>query len=128
MIRVIDSGQVGALVLLDVSAAFNTVDYQIMFDVLNHRFDIRDAALTWFHSYFNERSQVVNVGSNESNVMKLSTGVPQGSVLDPKSFVFFPAFTLRPFSFIPSFHFLTFSNNNSLFPQSEQDHPHKAIP
>ena len=56
MIRVIDNGKIGALVLLDMSAAFDTVDHQIMFDVLNHRFDIRDAALIWFHSYFDERS------------------------------------------------------------------------
>ena len=89
MIRVIDSGQVGAVVLLDMSAAFDTVDHQIMFDVLNHRFDIRDAALTWFHSYFDERSQVVKVGSDESRMMKLSTGVPQGSVLGPRSFVYY---------------------------------------
>ena len=40
-----------------------------MFDVLNHRFDIRDAALTWFHSYFDGRSQVVKVGSDESRMM-----------------------------------------------------------
>ena len=68
MIRVIDNGQVGALVLLDMSAAFDTVDHQIMFDFLNHRFDIRDAALTWFHSYFDERSQVVKVGSDASKL------------------------------------------------------------
>ena len=53
------SGQVGALVLLDMSAAFDTVDHQIMSDVLHYCFDIRDDALTWFHSYFDERSQVV---------------------------------------------------------------------
>ena len=60
-----------------------------LFDVLNHRFDIRDAALTWFHAYFDERSQVVKVGSDESRMMKLSTGVPQGSVLSPRSFVYY---------------------------------------
>ena len=38
MIHVIDNGQVGALVLLDMSAAFDTVDHQIMIDVLQHRF------------------------------------------------------------------------------------------
>ena len=71
MIQVIDSGQVGALVLLDMSAAFDTVDHQIMSDVLHYRFDIRDDALTWFHSYFDESSQVVSVGSDTSAVMKL---------------------------------------------------------
>ena len=74
---------------LDMSAAFDTVNHQIMFDVLHHRFDIRDDALTWFHSYFDERSQVVSVGFDTSAVMKLLTGVPQGSVLGPRSFVYY---------------------------------------
>ena len=89
MIQVSNSGQVGALVLLDMSAAFDTVDHQIMSDVLHHHFDIRDDALTWFHSYFDERSQVVSVGSDTSAVMKLLTGVPQGSVLGPRSFIYY---------------------------------------
>ena len=87
MVHVIDNSQVGALVLLDMSAAFDTVDHQIMIDVFQHRFDIRDDALTWFRSYFNDRSQVVKVGSYASGVVLLSTGLPQGSVLGPRSFV-----------------------------------------
>ena len=87
MVHVIDNGQVGALMLLDMSAAFDTVDHQIMIDVLQHRFDIRDDALTWFRSYFNDRTQVVSVGSDTSGTVLLSTGVPQGSVLGPRSFV-----------------------------------------
>ena len=75
--------------LLDMSAAFDTVDHQIMSDVLHYRFDIRDDALTRFHSYFDERSQVVSVGSDTSAVMKLLTGVPQGSVLGPRSFIYY---------------------------------------
>ena len=86
MIHVIDNGQVGALVPLDM-AAFDTVDHQIMIDVLRHRFDIRDDALAWFRSYFQDRSQVVNVGDDASSAVSLLTGVPQGSVLGPRSYV-----------------------------------------
>ena len=89
MIQVIDSGQVGALLLLDMSAAFDTIDHQIMSVVLYYRFDIRDDVLTWFHSYFDERSQVVRVGSDTSAVLKLLTGIPQGSVLDPRPFIYY---------------------------------------
>src|SRR6218665_2125839 len=57
MIQVVDRGEVGALVLLDISAAFDTVDHRIMADVLHRRFDIRGDALAWFVSYFDDRTQ-----------------------------------------------------------------------
>ena len=63
------------------------VDHQIMIDVLQHCFNVRDDALTWFGSYFNDQTQVVSVGSDTSGMVLLSTGVPQGSVLGPRSFV-----------------------------------------
>jgi hypothetical protein len=66
MLRVIDSGEVGGLVLLDMSSAFDTVDHQVMLDVLRRRFDVRDAALDWFQSYFSDRTQVVAIGSSLS--------------------------------------------------------------
>src|SRR6218665_2065148 len=56
MIHVFDRGEVGALVLLDISAAFDIVDHRIMADVLNRRFDIRGDALAWFVSYFDNRT------------------------------------------------------------------------
>ena len=73
MIQVINSGQVGALVLLDMSAFFDTVDHHSMSDVLHHRFD--------------KRSQMVIAGSDTPAVMKLLTGVPQESDLVPRSFI-----------------------------------------
>ena len=51
MVATIDSGDIGALVLLDMSAAFDTIDRGSMLDVLQHRFDVHDAALDWFASY-----------------------------------------------------------------------------
>lgn len=89
MIHVVDRGEVGALVLLDISAAFDTVDHRIMADVLHRRFDIRGDALAWFVSYFDDRTQVVTVGRDTSLASSLSTGVPQGSVLGPRSYVIY---------------------------------------
>jgi hypothetical protein len=70
-----------------MSAAFDTIDHPIMLDVLKQRFDVREAALDWFASYFRDRTQVIVVGADSSSVCELRIGAPQGSVLGPKSFV-----------------------------------------
>ena len=80
MILTIDRGEVGALVLLDMSDAFDNSDHSIMLDVLHRRFGIQDAALDWFTSYFVDRSQVVVSGMNSSSVCQLEIGTPQGSM------------------------------------------------
>ena len=87
MVATVDRGEIGALVLLDLSAAFDTMDHRIMLDVLQQRFYVQDAALDWFASYFADRTQVVVIGDDSSPVCELRTGTPQGSVLGPKSFV-----------------------------------------
>jgi len=58
-----------------------------MLDVLQQRFDVRDAALDWFASYYADRTQVVVVGIDSSFVSELRIGASQGSVLGPRSFV-----------------------------------------
>src|SRR6218665_2276220 len=55
----------------------------------HRRFDIRGDALAWFVSYFDDRTQVVTVGRDTSLASSLSTGVPQGSVLGPRSYVIY---------------------------------------
>ena len=58
MVLAINNGEVSALALLDMSAAFNTIDHDVMLDVLRRRFNVQDAALDWFASYFTDRTQV----------------------------------------------------------------------
>ena len=83
----IDRGNVGALVLLDLSAAFDTVDHSILIDILRHRFGIVGNALNWMMSYLDNRSQQISIGPKLSTITELSCGVPQGSVLGPKQFL-----------------------------------------
>ena len=79
-------GSVIALTLLDLSAAFNTIDHShhtILLDRLNVYYGISELALSWFKSYLSGRTHSVKVGSTLSHPAALHYGVPQGSVLGP---------------------------------------------
>ena len=86
MVRTIDSGKLCALVLLDLSAAFDTVDHPIMLQVLHDRFCVEDAALKWFESYLSDRTQTYMVKDQQSRPRTVDCSVPQGSVLGPQKF------------------------------------------
>ncbi len=89
LVRSIDSGDVCALVLLDLSAAFDTVDHQTLLRVLSCRFGVRDTALDWCKSYLSERSQTVYVNAQQSESYTVDCSVPQGSVLGPQKFIIY---------------------------------------
>ena len=81
----LDNRHTVILVLLDLSAAFDTVDHRLLLDKL-YRIGIRGNAHRWMHSYLSERTQVVRVDTHTSRCVDLSFGVPQGSVLGPLLF------------------------------------------
>ena len=76
-------GFITALTLLDLSAAFDTMDHTILLDRLNVYYGIQELALCWFKSYLSGRTHSVKVGSTLSHPAALQYGVPQGSVLGP---------------------------------------------
>ena len=76
-------GSVTALTLLDLSAAFNTIDHTILLDRLKAYYHISELALGWFKSYLSERTYLVKVGSTLSHLAALQYGVPQHSNLGP---------------------------------------------
>ena len=78
--------KVSALTLLDLSAAFDTVDHAILTDRLQSCFGLGGKALSLLKSYLVGRTQSVQIGDKMSNPVLLLTGVPQGSILGPLLF------------------------------------------
>ena len=71
------------LVLLDLSAAFDTIDHEILLSFMENQCGIKGVGLDIFRSYLTDRSQRVTVQGVSSQNSQLLYGVPQGSVLGP---------------------------------------------
>jgi len=87
----IDAGDLSALVLLDLSAAFDTVDHDILLRRLQTSYGINGVVLQWFRTYLIGRRQYVRIGSSSSTPAVIVCGVPQGSVLGPILFLLYTA-------------------------------------
>ena len=75
-----DAGKVTALALLDLSAAFDTIDHTILLSRLDDWFGVTGKALNWFKSYLTGRCQRITIGDCLSYKADFKFGVPQGSV------------------------------------------------
>lgn len=82
----IDSGKSVALMMLDLSAAFDTLDHAILIDRLRDYVGINGVALKWLSSYLLDRTCSVKIGNYVSASAAISWGVPQGSILGPTLF------------------------------------------
>ena len=71
---------------MDLSKAFDT--HQILLKKLNY-YGITGATLQWFSSYLNWRNQYVELDGTSSDLLPLSTRVPQGSILGPLLFLIY---------------------------------------
>ena len=71
------------LMLLDLSAAFDTIDHQIIFYILEHSLCITESALALIKSYLDGRQQCVQIQGVILEFVELACGVPQRSVLGP---------------------------------------------
>ena len=81
-----DNKHVSVLLLLDLTAAFDTIDHTILIQRLEHWVGLSGTALSWFHSYLTGRSYFVNLADFESNKHNICSGIPQGSILGPLLF------------------------------------------
>ena len=70
------------LVLLDLSAAFDTIDHSLLISRFSN-IGIAGNALKWFTSYISDRNSSILINGHISSPRNISYGVPQGSVLVP---------------------------------------------
>ena len=86
-----DNNQSVVLIMLDLTAAFDTIDHVILLKRLEERYGVKGQALSWIQSYLSNRSWSVMVGDAVSQERGLGYGVPQGSILGPLLFVLYVA-------------------------------------
>ena len=89
ILAALDNGNISALVMLDLSCAFDTIDHQILLHRLHTVFGFNDIVLSWLQSYLTSRTQTVVISDFESESLPLDFGVPQGSVLGPVLFIMY---------------------------------------
>ena len=89
MFAAMDNQHVTLLVMLDLSAAFDTVNHEMLLNRMESRFGISRTVLDWFRSYLDGRKQKVIVNNAMSEEIYLNCGVPQGSCLGPVLFVIY---------------------------------------
>ncbi len=75
-------------IFCDLRKAFDTCDHQILLKKLHH-YGIRDVELEWFKDYLNDRKQFVYIDGMSSSLLKITIGVPQGSILGPLLFLLY---------------------------------------
>ena len=86
IVTTIGKGNGSFLVLLDLFSAFDTIDHDNLFYILEKYVEIGGSALRLIRSYFSDRTQRVQIDGIMSDLSSLLCGVPQGSVLGPMKF------------------------------------------
>ena len=84
----IDNKQLTCGLFLDFSKAFDTVNHKILLEKLQ-KYGIRGVPLQWFTSYLTNRQQYVRINTTDSEMLRMTCGVPQGSTLGPLLFLLY---------------------------------------
>ena len=111
----LSKGEPTALVLLDLSAAFDTIDHNGLLSCLSSWFGFSSTVYSWFSSYISGRNQCVKIGNVVSNSFDLNCGVPQGSVLGPILFSLYTTPLNKVISLYKTIKFHFYADDTQLY-------------
>ena len=89
LLMMMDKRDNAVLLLLDLSAAFDTINHKLLLEKLQYKYNITGTVLTWIKSYLSERKFKVLINNSLSSECTLEIGVPQGSILGPLLFILY---------------------------------------
>ena len=87
LLNEMENQRVSALVVMDLSAAFDKVDHKILLDMLSSQYGIEGKALRWFDTYLRPHFCQVDINGTRLSIHSLDFSVPQGSCTSPMLYI-----------------------------------------